>query len=241
MSIATGSTAKVFPAIELSRGEIAFLWWFIQGGIMEPETRAQMRKAWGLCERHAWGWIAVESAFRPEYMHGPAILYEDLMERVVAFFNVFGPIQTPRVRRRLRERGACLMCESGFGPHSRAFVSDERVSRGRDLDHLRVFARRTLPYWHNAVCGLCAGTDSTIRCRKHFLEEANVTSADYFHFHKEFVIEMSRRLIKYSRSFIWGFHHTRTEDDAAALIMAVGWCSGWGTLLSIMGGPAESL
>jgi hypothetical protein len=56
-----------------------------------------------------------------------------------------------------------------------------------------------------------------------------------FEFHKEFVTDVFRRLAKYSGSFRWGFHDTRTEEDAAALIMAVGWCSGWSLLLSIVG------
>lgn len=203
---------------------------------MEPETRSQMRKAWGLCERHAWGWIAVEAAFRSGYMHGPAILYEDLMERVVAFFDVYGPMQTSRVRWRLRERGPCLMCETGFGSHSKAFVDEKRIEQGRDLLQFRLFAQGTCPYWRKTVCGVCAGTDSTVRCRKHLLEDASLGSPDCFQSHKDFVNEVLRNLVKFARSFVWGFHDTRTEVDAAALISAVGWCSGWETFLSIVDG-----
>jgi hypothetical protein len=42
---------------QLSEGEIHFHYWFIQGSIMIPETRCRLRRAWGLCERHAWGSI----------------------------------------------------------------------------------------------------------------------------------------------------------------------------------------
>ena len=40
---------------KLSVGEIHYLYWYIQGSIMFPEIRRDLRKAWGFCERHAWG------------------------------------------------------------------------------------------------------------------------------------------------------------------------------------------
>jgi hypothetical protein len=40
-----------------SSDEIRFLWWFIQGSTMNPSTRDRLRKAWRLCERHAWLWM----------------------------------------------------------------------------------------------------------------------------------------------------------------------------------------
>jgi len=228
-------------SLHLSPGEIHFLWWFIQGSIMNPDTRERMRKAWGFCERHAWGWMAVEAAFRTGYLHGPAVLYEDLMERAVIFFDVYGPIQNARVRSRLRNKGPCLMCEEGYGADSKGIVKPAVVEQGRDLTELRLMAQRTLPYWREAVCGHCAGTASTVRCRKHFLNEAHLGSVKEFHSHKELVTELLSRLVKYARSFQWEFRGTRTEEDTAALIMAVGWCSGWGTLLSIMGQNTDFL
>jgi len=225
----------------LSPGEIHFLWWFIQGSIMNPDTRERMRKAWGFCERHAWGWMAVEAAFRSGYMHGPAVLYEDLIERAMTFFDVYGPMQSTRVRRRLRERGPCLMCEEGYDSNSSGCVRQELVEQGRDLKQARLFAQRTFPYWRNAVCGRCAGTESPVKCRKHFLEESNPRSMEDFQLHKELVTDIFGHLVKYARSFRWEFHDTRTEEDTAALIMAVGWCSGWGILLSIMGQNTDFL
>ena len=49
--------------IQLSDGEIHYLYWFIQGSIMVPNIRRRLRRAWGFCERHAWGYILVEAAF----------------------------------------------------------------------------------------------------------------------------------------------------------------------------------
>jgi len=48
------------------------------------------------------------------------------------------------------------------------------------------------------------------------------------------VLYLSQHLFKYARSFQFEFHGTRTEEDEAALIGAVGWCNGWATLLSIL-------
>jgi hypothetical protein len=227
--------SRIVEPLELSPGEIHFLWWFIQGSIMNPDTRARMRKAWGFCERHAWGWMAIEAAFRSGYMHGPAVLYEDLMERAVMFFEVSGPMQHSRVRRSLREKGPCLMCEEGYGPDSKGIVKPAIVKQGRDLSGLRSMAQRTQPYWRKAVCGRCAGTASTVRCRKHLLKEAYPSSTMEFSSHKELVIDIFSHLVKYACSYRWEFRGTRTEEDEASLISAVGWCSGWKLLLSITG------
>jgi hypothetical protein len=218
----------------LSPGEIHFLWWFIQGSIMNPSTRDRLRKAWGLCERHAWGWMVVEAAFRGGYMHGPAVLYEDLMGLAVAVFEMQGPIQHGRLRRRLRRKGLCLMCEEGYGSESKGFVKEEVAQRGRDLRELQILARRTRQHWRRTVCGRCAGTISATRCRRHLIEDQAQGATDDISGHRSLVLYLSHHLLTYARSFQFEFHGTHTEEDEAALIGAVGWCSGWTTLLSIL-------
>ena len=84
-----------------SEGEVYYLWSFIQGSIMIPETRWQLRRAWGMCERHAFVAVAVECAHRRAFLHGPAILYRDLMERARAAFDVTGPLKGSQIARRL--------------------------------------------------------------------------------------------------------------------------------------------
>jgi hypothetical protein len=90
---------------KLSDGEIYFLWWFIQGSIMSPMTRKRLWNGWGMCERHAWAFIAVEAAFRGDYLMGPAILYEDLMQRALASFFPRGLMKLVRIKRGLYEKG----------------------------------------------------------------------------------------------------------------------------------------
>lgn len=51
----------------LSSGEVNFLWWFIQGSIMDSDVRWSLRHGWGLCDRHTSAWLSVEAAFRHGY------------------------------------------------------------------------------------------------------------------------------------------------------------------------------
>jgi hypothetical protein len=81
--------------IQLSDGEIHYLYWFIQGSIMVPNIRQRLRRAWGFCERHAWGYILVEAAFYRGFMHGASILYEDLLFLALSAFNIKGPLTLP--------------------------------------------------------------------------------------------------------------------------------------------------
>jgi len=228
------SSAQEEP-FKLSPGEIAFLWWFIQGSIMNPFTRDRLRQAWGLCERHAWGWMVVEAAFRSSYMHGPAVLYEDLMGLASAAFEVEGPARSRRLRRRLWQKGPCLMCEEGYDADSAGFVNEDRVRQGRDLVNLVKFARTTQQYWWKAVCGKCAGTSSKVRCRRHLVEEERSGTIADIDFHQAMVASITQQIVKCARSFQFEFRDSQTTEDMAAIVSAVGWCSGWSVLLSILG------
>jgi len=220
--------------LTLSAGEIHFLWWFIQGSIMSPSTREQLWDGWGMCERHAWGFISVEAAFREGYLHGPAILYEDLMNRARVVFIIRGPVQTRRIVRKLHAKGPCLMCDMDYGPKSKGSIEAERVQKGRDLSELQALARKTAPYWKRAVCGRCAGTDSSRRCRSHLVQDISRGRITDLSPHAALVDDIAKHIKIYARSFCHGYHGIQTVEDEAALISAVGWCTGWKTLLSIM-------
>jgi len=217
----------------LSDGEIHHLWWFIQGSIMEPDIRWRLRRAWGTCERHAWGGLAVETAFRQGYLHGPAVLYDDLMERAVRAFDLRGTWQARRLSRRLRPRGPCMMCELGLGPASRGAARAELLQQGRDPGEFHSLASKTRAYWRRAFCGRCSGDGSSSRCRRHLVEDASRGVADLAE-QRALVRYVAQHLKVYRRSFVWGHHGTETEEDRAALISAVGWCSGWRPLISFL-------
>lgn len=220
---------------QLSGGEIHYLWWFIQGSIMFPHTRFQLRKAWGFCERHAWGAILVEASFRHGYMHGPAILYEDLLGPAVQAANLQGPLKNLRLLKNLRNKGPCIMCEMNLGPETRGAASADIVERGRDLKELRVFAQRTKTYWEKTICGRCLGNGSWLRCRRHLIEDASKGAMGSLLPHHDLLDYILQQITLYSRSFRWEFHGTDTEENKAALVSAVGWCSGWQPLLAILG------
>lgn len=232
------STISEEAGTELSPGEIHFLWWFIQGSIMNPSTRDRLRKAWGMCERHAWGWMVVEASFRSGYMHGPAVFCEDLMLRALAAFDLQGPFQHERLKQRLRSKGPCLMCEEGYGADSKGIVKPERVAQGRDLGPLQALARRTSEYWRRNVCGLCSGDGSTVRCRRHLIEDNDHGVVDNLERHRSHVSSLVDHMVRFSRSFQFEFQGTQTLQNSAALIGSVGWLSGWSIFLRIVDAPS---
>lgn len=219
----------------LSPGEVHFLWWFIQGSIMEPETRLRLRRAWGMCERHSVAALSAEAAFRYCYLHGPAILYADLMDRAARAFEMTGPLAGPRLARRLRLRGPCLMCELELGPNSLGgFISDERVAEGRDVSRLRTFMAESERHWRGAVCGRCACTASAARCRAHLLLDLDRNPGIELAAHRALIAQIAAHINRYRVSFRWERRGTDTAEDRAALVSAVGWCSGWNALLCVL-------
>ncbi len=221
-------------AFHVSPGEIHYLYWYIQGSIMDPEIRQGLRRAWGFCERHAWAAMLVEAAFRPTFLHGPAMLYEDIMSRAAPAFDLFGPLQTLRLRINLRDRAPCLMCEMGYGPGKEGKASQDVIERGANASHLRAFAGKTKEHWAKTVCGICSGSGSSQRCRRHLMEDATNGVVDLLSSHRDLVTYVHNHLLAYARSFVWGYHGTETDEDKAALITSIGWCSGWKPLLQII-------
>lgn len=219
----------------LSNGEVHYLWWYIQGSIMSPFVREKLRKAWGMCTRHAWAAIFVESSYRSGYLHGPAVLYEDLMGRAAKAFEMKGPLRLKRAVHKLRNRGPCLMCEMELGPNSSGMASPHLLDKGKDWSVIKALALRTRAYWERMVCGKCAKNDSPMLCRQHLIEnQAKVNDAGFV-IQKGLVEKIERRVRNYSRSFRWEYRGTETEEDPAGLLAAVGWCSGWGPLLRLVG------
>jgi hypothetical protein len=222
-------------AFLLSPGEIHYLYWYIQGSIMVPPTRFRLRKAWGFCERHAWGAILVEASFRQGYMHGLAILYEDLLRPAIPAFRLKGPFKNRRLMKNLRAKGPCMMCDMGYGTESKSPASQELIERGRDASQLRILGQRTKAYWEKTICGRCLENGSWPRCRPHLIADAARGAIDHFSVQQALMEYVTEHIEKYSRSFRWEFRGTATHEDEAALLSAVGWCSGWQPLLRILG------
>jgi len=222
--------------LEFSDGEIHFLWWFIQGSIMNPGTRRRLLAAWGMCARHAAAFLAVEAAYRPNWMHAGALLYLDLIEHAVAALTTHGPFGEQRVIRRLRPTGPCLMCDLAVDAAGRGAASDALIERGRDRAPLRHFAAEA-GNWAAFVCRRCSSGATGPLCRRHLIADAGLDLTGEVRVQRATLGHIARHLFRYARSFRWECRQTDTPEDRAALLEAVGWCSGWSGVLAIIGGP----
>ena len=61
--------------VAITEGEVNFLWSFIQGSLVNPETWNSLLGSYGFCERHAWIHMSIEMAFRDEYLLGPTNIF----------------------------------------------------------------------------------------------------------------------------------------------------------------------
>jgi len=229
---------RLGDAPDFSDGEVHFIWHFMQGSIMNPATRWKLRRHWGMCDRHGFEFVAVEAAFRHGYLHGQAVLYEDLMKRAVDAFDGWQPLQAAILAFKLREAAPCLMCDLGYGPHSATIAPGERVERGKDLSEIHALAQATQQHWRGLVCGRCAGDGTPLRCRLHLREDLldhGVNMADQ----QALVVYIADHITRYALSFVWGHHGTDTAEDRAALVGAIGWCSGWRPWLMLVDGPTS--
>jgi hypothetical protein len=227
-------TPPLAGARPFSRGEVGFLWWFIQGSIMTAEVRKAMLAGWGLCERHTFAWLVVEAAFRNGYLHGPVVMYDDLMGQAQRAFDINGPMRARRLARHLRPAGPCLLCALEVGPDSDGFVNEIRLNTGRDVRPLHRFIEGCRPHWEQYVCGRCAG-EGFARCRRHLLDDIDQGREVDIEAHAGHMKRIAAGLARFERSFSWERRGSATAEDRAALIAAAGWCAGWRSLLGAAG------
>jgi hypothetical protein len=208
-------------------GEINFLWSFIQGSLMIPETWNWLQRSYGLCERHAWVHFGVEMSFRDEYLLGPTILYAELIEKARH------AIETSRTKSEVELRAGkpCFFCSLAVRDASNGASPPERLERGRDMSNLREFARRLEQFWRCCVCPDCSGGTTALPCRRHLLAAIEANAPADLRLQKDALRRLSARLIRYQKSFLAG-SSTANDEDRAALIAAIGWCSGWRPLLA---------
>ncbi len=190
--------------LRFSNDEIDFFWNFVQGSIMNPETRWSLRHNWGMCDRHSFGFIAAEAAYRHGFLMGQAVLYHDLMERAAAALQATVP---HAVAFRLREKKSCLMCKMGYSLTNGVGVHSERIAEGRNLDPIRAFACETVSCWRDLVCGVCAGNENLSRCRIHLRTDLIRVRPDTSK-QREIVKFLFHHISRYMQSFIWDYRST---------------------------------
>jgi hypothetical protein len=222
----TGARASAVTALGLSPREIYFFWHFLSERIMVPDTRKQLRRAWGMCARHSVGFAVVEASFRHGRLQDAGILYEDVMARAAAAFTRRGPMDKMRLGLRLRGQAPCLMCNRGYGAASKGPVPEDIVAQGRDTTEIVAFAVPVAQHWRPAVCGRCASTAARARCRIHFRAELAEGRAGV-PAQRALGARIAKRVTDYSHSVRWDSRHRDTPQARAAVISAIGWCSGW--------------
>ena len=235
----TGTTRTPNGADELLSwplpdGAVHFFYWFIQGTIMYPDTRDALRGSWGFCARHAWACLSVEIAFRDRFLLGPAILYEELLERAVRCLAARGPFRRRRLLRTLLAKRPCIACELDIENAGRGAFSQSRLDHGRDTEPLRAFALETENHWRKAVCGACSGDGSSLRCRPHLLQDLAAKVAIDQTAHWRNVQSALTDLTSFYRSLLWGYTGAVPAEQRASIFVAVGWMSGWRPLLDLI-------
>jgi len=232
---------QAVPFWPLTDGEIYYLYWFIQGGIMNVDTRWALRRAWGFCPRHAWAALAVEMAFRSDNLLGPAILYVDLLERCLTAFRRSGPLQAQRLLRRLRPAGPCTICDMGIYWATKGAAKAEVLEQGHRTEALVDYALRYQRHWQSSVCRLCAGESHTasslatsMLCRLHIIEQGEPTLERQLQALRSFLEATYTHMSALDRSYMLEHKGTAKPEDRAALLTAVGWLNGWRPLLALI-------
>jgi hypothetical protein len=225
----------------LSDGEVDFLWWFIQGSLMDADVRARLYLHWGLCARHSLGFFVVESSFRPHLIHGCTILYTELMRRAAKHLcgeGLHSLIPDRLAAHFLRTTGPCHICDLGYGPDSPGNAPRERLEQGRDMSSAIRFASENLSGWQPHVCGRCAGNGSAALCRPHLVSAMETDGGKSAAAQRDMVTGIASHMDRFDHSFFWEQRGTDTAEDRGALIAAIGWCCGWKYLLD---GPLRDL
>jgi hypothetical protein len=233
---------QAVKSLAITDNEVHFLWWFIQGSIMTPETRNALLHGFGLCERHAWVHLSVEMSFRKRHFLGPVILYRALVERSLRAFQARERIGLRFPLSRLQAAGPCLLCALSINHAGVGATPPTRLARGRNSSGLRSFAAGLESLWRPKVCAICANEpDRSSRCRPHLLADLKSRKPVDFSWHQDSLEQLSMRLARYEGSFTAGTEEP-SDQDRAALISAVGWCSGWHPLLALVcsGSPPDA-
>ncbi len=237
----TGSAfkAKGLHALAITDGEVNFLWWFIQGSIMNPETWEKLTRGGGFCERHAWVHLSIEIAFRQQYLLGPAILYRALIEQALRAFDAPQRISAARLVRRLKPGGPCFLCDMKLHAASAGVSPQKRLDQGRNLGALRTFAAELEPLWRDSICGSCGKVRNELpggkRCRRHLLFDVRAGRQVDLRAQQVTLKELALQLDRYEHSFSWDRRALASQVDRASLISAIGWCSSWRPLLALLG------
>jgi len=214
----------------ITDGEVNFIDGFIHDGSIGAECGLQLMSYWGYCERHAWVSLAVEMSTLHGFCSRSASLYVDILRQAV---DALGGNNRRAVEKQLRENGGCMICTAN--PGRRGLLSGVELAQAKDPLPLRNFAEASSPFWQQDCCPICIiGVSGGHLCRHHMIEALNEGAAPDLADERQRLMNMLVRLENYAWSFSWGFRGIDGPEDRAALISAIGWCSGWSSLAALL-------
>jgi hypothetical protein len=199
--------------------ELAHLWWFADGAIMDVGTRDHLYRSWGLCGRHAWLYFRVETELRVDPL-GNAVLLADLVSRAAE------AVQPRHMHRgdsaRLVATASCFTCDylTGGATGSERFAAQLRaVNAGTRAADWCLGCR---DIWERSRCPRCAGVadECGVLCRRHVVERGAPAAQ------RPYLQELASRVVRCQKS-LTADGPARTPDSDAALVESLGWCSGW--------------
>jgi putative (di)nucleoside polyphosphate hydrolase len=212
--------------LSITDGEVNFIDGFMHDGSIGAECGLQLMRYWGYCERHAWVSLAVEMSMLHGFCSRSASLYTDILRQGSAALAGDNRRAVPK---QLREGGSCMICNAN--PRWRGLLSRADLAKAKDPSPLRSFAQGCAPFWQQDCCPQCiTGVTGGHLCRRHMSEALREGASLDLANERKYLMNMLARLENYAWSFSWGFRGLDGPEDRAALISAIGWCSGWASL-----------
>jgi putative (di)nucleoside polyphosphate hydrolase len=217
--------------LAITDGEVNFIQGFVHDGSIGAECGLQLMRFWGYCERHAWVSLAAEMSILHGFCSRSATLYADILRQGVA---ALAPNYRQRaVAKALSESGTCMICSAN--PTRRGLLSVSELTKAKDPARLRRFAEKSELYWRSDCCPRCINSVTGGHlCRRHLIEALNEGAPLHLEEERAHLRNILARLENYAWSFSWGFRGIDGPEDHAALISAIGWCSGWSSLAVVV-------
>ncbi|HEX7659081.1 MAG TPA: hypothetical protein VF444_06325 [Pseudonocardiaceae bacterium] len=211
--------------LDLSRVEVAQLWWFSDGAIMNPDTRERLRRSWGLCDRHTWAYFVVECELRWQPL-GTATLYQDLLERMVRSWP--HPWTPPASRRHIfAGHPWCPTCDYAEMAAGAAWF-DEEQRKANLRQRSNAFVAGCQAEWQSLMCPWCVPTGPGIPCRQHLASGAAAPD----HTVRDALAGLRKPLTRCIRSMTHDGPPPSPEANAA-LVATLGWFAGWQPALAL--------
>jgi hypothetical protein len=209
--------------LDFTTREVSQLWSFLDGAIMNVETRHHLWRTWGLCPRHSWGYAVLEVELRGGLPFSTTILYEDLIVRAARSLTRSLRLPWSVARRSLESRGECYTCDyEGLAHGPGAPGAQDQAQLANTRRRFRPLLLGSQEHWRPVTCPSCLGGSGPV-CRQHLLAGVEPGSRDDL---AAWLSQLARRLGRFKESMTWRGPEA-TEFERVSWVEAIGWFSGW--------------